>query len=335
VSAVDGAGQLGRDVLEGDTLSNPSARSATSTRSTRSTRLTRTPATGSAARTFVVDTLRAWQVGEHARDDAELVVSELVSNAFLHGGAGEVGVSVVDRGDVVRLEVSHREAGPDPVGSLSPQMAGAAQTHGRGLAIVDVLSQAWGVDEHDGERRVWADMVAARSGLLAAADRDAAVAELALALRVPTTAPGVGEEVARWARVRLAVDFVGLVLPDDAAPDHLRFVAANPPLATAAEVRFPVSADRPAAAAHRDGRAYFHESRTAVIARFPDLGPLLAAAGLTALADVPLLDQLGRPRGALALAWSHGRELDAGDRSWLEAVAAVTAAALVGVDPGT
>lgn len=315
-----------RDVSAGDA-------SAPAEHSRRSLRLTASPTTASRARSFVVGTLRDWLVGADACDDAELVVSELVTNAFLHGRAPDVDVAVDDHGTHVRLTVAHREdVGSD--GPLAPLTVGADDTHGRGLAIVDVLSRDWGVDVDGAERRVWAELVASRVGLLPAADHDAALQALSDDLAGLGDHTALAVAWARWARARLATSFAGIAVPDTATdgPPHLRYLSVEPlPAASAAEwVRFPVDTPAPVAAAYREGRAYFHESRSAAVAGFPGLGPALLASEQAALAHLPLVEG-GRSIGTLALSWSHGRELDAGDRAWLVAVAQVVAAALTGL----
>lgn len=83
--------------------------------------------------------------------DVQLVVSELATNAVLHAGS-EFGVSVTCDRDVVRISVDDRGTGRpaqvDPDGS---------SVGGRGLRIVESLSDAWGVDELVGGKSVWAE----------------------------------------------------------------------------------------------------------------------------------------------------------------------------------
>lgn len=298
----------------------------------RSAHLPSSPAATAHARAFVVGALRDWRVERDAVDDAELIVSELVTNAFLHGRAPEVVLVVADAGRVVRLEVSHDERASTPA-QLAPLTVAAEETHGRGLAIVDVLTSAWGVEGDEEHRRVWAELVADRSGLMPAADRDPALTDLAGALATAPDARSIGDAVTGWARACLAASFAGVALLDGSSDRHLRYLSVEPLPAQSAAAweRFPADTDAPVAAAFRYARPYFHESRNAAVAGFPELGPALAAARMAALAHLPLLVS-GRPIGTLAFAWAHGRELDAGDRAWLTTVAQVTAAALARVD---
>lgn len=114
----------------------------------------------SSARSFVRGTLARWGVQSRV-DDVVLMASELFTNAVLHG-AGDVGMVVDVRGDRLRLEVVD-EGGPPadaetrfvaPARPPPPQIV-----DGRGLAIVDQLSHAWG-NRHDEQGRtvVWLEV---------------------------------------------------------------------------------------------------------------------------------------------------------------------------------
>ncbi|MDQ1723403.1 MAG: hypothetical protein QOG52_431, partial [Frankiaceae bacterium] len=105
------------------------------------------------SRQFAVRVLAG--VDQHVTDAAELVVSELVTNALLHAGPPVV-VRVADLGDGdVRLEV-HDTGRTLPVRPLAD---GGGMT-GRGLALVDALASRWGVEPlHDG-KVVWAELSA-------------------------------------------------------------------------------------------------------------------------------------------------------------------------------
>ena len=81
----------------------------------------------------------------------ELAVSELVTNAMVHG-TGEITVTVSLTGDVVRLDVI--DAG-DGTGPGSPHDPGADGMGGWGLKIVDVLSEDWGARREADGTHVW------------------------------------------------------------------------------------------------------------------------------------------------------------------------------------
>lgn len=106
-----------------------------------------------AARRFVHAALVSWKMPELA-DTAELVVSELATNAVQHArrGAFRVTLTRLD-GDRVRVAViDHSRTLPEPADP------GDDEDHGRGLAIVEALSQQWGTDPLNWGKRVWADL---------------------------------------------------------------------------------------------------------------------------------------------------------------------------------
>lgn len=72
-------------------------------------------------------------------DAVLVVVSELVTNAVLHGGT-EVEVLVDLRDDGVRLEVRDGDPSHPPV----PREPSPRAVGGRGLGIVDALADEWG-----------------------------------------------------------------------------------------------------------------------------------------------------------------------------------------------
>lgn len=88
-------------------------------------------------------------------DDASVIVSELISNALRHARplpSGQVRVCWLRRDDVLELEVSDGGAMTEPrrgPGTLS-------SLGGRGLGIVEALSDGWGVRHEDGATTVWA-----------------------------------------------------------------------------------------------------------------------------------------------------------------------------------
>jgi anti-sigma regulatory factor (Ser/Thr protein kinase) len=88
-------------------------------------------------------------------DDVQLVVSELVTNA-VRAGSPRVGLAVAMKRRRVVIEVSDAA-----VGWPEQRRAEIAEPGGRGLPLVDVLSDAWGVrgDEPGrGGKVVWAEL---------------------------------------------------------------------------------------------------------------------------------------------------------------------------------
>lgn len=96
------------------------------------------------------------------RDSAELVISELITNAKTHGLSSNdsdelpIKVSVSTKGRTVRIEVHDSRADNLPIVKESD----LDSESGRGLAIVSMLSADWGVDvDSDGSgKTVWAEL---------------------------------------------------------------------------------------------------------------------------------------------------------------------------------
>ncbi|MEV6740453.1 ATP-binding protein [Streptomyces sp. NPDC051104] len=118
-----------------------------------STSLPRVSASVPTCRHLVRETLTDWKLPE-AVDAAELVVSELASNAVRHARHGEF-----------RLKLQRLDGGRVRVAVIDksrtlPVMCTAAadDVGGRGLALVDALSHAWGAERLPWGKRVWADV---------------------------------------------------------------------------------------------------------------------------------------------------------------------------------
>lgn len=110
--------------------------------------LGREPQAPRQARRFVDETLRRWRCAE-ALETIELLVSELVTNAVLHAES-PAEVAVVLHPERIRIEVTD--------GSTAlPQRREAAPVDptGRGLALVEELATAWGVEVRDEGKTVW------------------------------------------------------------------------------------------------------------------------------------------------------------------------------------
>lgn len=105
------------------------------------------PATISRARRAVSRACEAWGIAEAPA--AELVVSELVANAVLHGW-GRVGLQLQDTGDGLRIEVEDGNPAPPVAGEYVPGRVG-----GFGIHIVDRLAD-WGWRPTAGGKVVWA-----------------------------------------------------------------------------------------------------------------------------------------------------------------------------------
>ncbi|MCG7206434.1 MULTISPECIES: ATP-binding protein [Streptomyces] len=104
------------------------------------------------ARRELRELLRHW--GRPGRSEiAELLTSELVTNALVHTDREAVLTAVVEP-DQLRVEVRDfvtrrpRLCAPDT----------GDGTHGRGMVLVDSLADAWGVQAHDVGKSVWFEL---------------------------------------------------------------------------------------------------------------------------------------------------------------------------------
>ena len=114
------------------------------------------PRSTGVARRWVADLLTRWDL-TGAVDDFRLVVSELVSNAVLHARTAiEVVPSIAD--GVIELAV--RDSNPR---SQRPRVIDPSldATGGRGLLLVQELSDEWGVAERMNGKDVWLRRVSA------------------------------------------------------------------------------------------------------------------------------------------------------------------------------
>ncbi|WP_432505699.1 ATP-binding protein [Kineococcus arenarius] len=85
----------------------------------------------------------------------ELLTTEAVANAVLHGG-GEVVVQLSCTGEAVRVAVSDAGAAMPVVRRAGPEVVG-----GHGVALIDTLAGRWGVDAGSGAgKTVWFELSA-------------------------------------------------------------------------------------------------------------------------------------------------------------------------------
>jgi hypothetical protein len=118
------------------------------------------PRSAATARRLTRDTLRDWGLPSLA-EDAELIVGELVANAVTHGartggdctpGQENLGLRLLrGAGEVICAVLDPSDTGP------VVKAPGCAEPSGRGLQIVDVLSDVWGWSPIAGRgKAVWA-----------------------------------------------------------------------------------------------------------------------------------------------------------------------------------
>lgn len=114
--------------------------------------LTSRPASAATARRLTVSVLQNWGIPQHG-EVCELLVSELVGNAVQHTGARTFGLRMLRRRGWIRVEVR------DPSRALPCLLpVGDLDTSGRGLFLVDSLSDRWGVDLLPRGKKTWFEL---------------------------------------------------------------------------------------------------------------------------------------------------------------------------------
>jgi len=105
------------------------------------------------SRSFVTATLATWHrpLPQH---HAQLIVTELVTNALLHA-TGDIGVCLELVDDCLRINVVDTEP------HTPPTLGKPHGDGGYGLNIVDALSDTWGYETTNGHKTVWAQLILA------------------------------------------------------------------------------------------------------------------------------------------------------------------------------
>ncbi|AXG78070.1 ATP-binding protein [Streptomyces paludis] len=116
--------------------------------------LPRQPESAAVARRLVRTALAAWGL-EDLAEDAALVITELVSNASDHARLESIRVIVSRSGENrVRIGVVDRSR-------VTPERrtdSNGDQTRGRGLMIVDSVTECWGADLYPWGKQVWGEL---------------------------------------------------------------------------------------------------------------------------------------------------------------------------------
>ncbi|MGW6418482.1 SpoIIE family protein phosphatase [Streptomyces sp. NPDC055055] len=112
----------------------------------------------SSARHMVRAAVRAWGAEERA-DEIELVADELMTNALMHTDGGAIVTLRILAGPVRRLRVEVEDRS-----SALPRRreAGEAGVSGRGLLLVEQISDVWGVESRGGGKCVWCEFTLER-----------------------------------------------------------------------------------------------------------------------------------------------------------------------------
>ena len=113
------------------------------------------PAAGSARRALHSAAI----FGDAAEPDALLLISELVTNSIVHAGHSgteAIRVRAANDGSTTRVEVCDRARGAT-LPAMRPEPPPYA-TGGRGLLLVDALSDRWGMDTCERGTCVWFEL---------------------------------------------------------------------------------------------------------------------------------------------------------------------------------
>jgi serine/threonine-protein kinase RsbW len=106
------------------------------------------PASVPAARRFATEALKG--VSGETLDAVELMVSELATNCVRHASTA-FDLTVAEERGTIRVEVTDRAGGTPTMRSPGPE-----DPTGRGLQIVNMLAESWGVDHGSGQgKTVW------------------------------------------------------------------------------------------------------------------------------------------------------------------------------------
>jgi anti-sigma regulatory factor (Ser/Thr protein kinase) len=104
--------------------------------------------------------VRQMVAGCPRRDDAMLLVSELVTNAIRYtrsgAGGGVVTLTLLDVGHAVRYEVTDQGGAatrPEPSGVVP-----FYSEHGRGLCLVEAIADRWAADPCGDGTRTWFEL---------------------------------------------------------------------------------------------------------------------------------------------------------------------------------
>lgn len=111
-------------------------------------------------RRFVRDVAADWNAAHDVPDIAELLASEVVTNALTHGAmtipaASTVRIAVGRDGRLMTVDVYD-----SCIAVPHMRSADYMETSGRGLAIVETLSHKWGWNLHPHGKSVWFQLAA-------------------------------------------------------------------------------------------------------------------------------------------------------------------------------
>lgn len=105
------------------------------------------------ARAFIRDFCRASALPEQVCQTAALLVSELVTNAVVHGRSAAT-LEIHPPADTLRVSVHDHSPAMPAVGERPPLSAES----GRGLVIVSMLAARWGVEATLDGKAIWFEL---------------------------------------------------------------------------------------------------------------------------------------------------------------------------------
>lgn len=110
-------------------------------------------------RRLLRDQLRLWGVPALV-DTAELLATELVTNALQHSGGGAVLTATLSPGPEYRLRIEVQDSLARRPRPRPPEAPGEYGTSGRGLLLVQALADSWGAQVRDSGKVVWFELTA-------------------------------------------------------------------------------------------------------------------------------------------------------------------------------
>lgn len=110
------------------------------------------------AREFLKDAISRWGIdsGGETAAAAQLLVSELTTNAVIHSGGSEIRMVVAVSGSMLHIEVVDNDRTSNKVRKRS---ATAKDEHGRGLLLISELAERWGERSVCEGKGVWAHLI--------------------------------------------------------------------------------------------------------------------------------------------------------------------------------
>ncbi|MGW1891881.1 ATP-binding protein [Streptomyces sp. NPDC002004] len=155
MASVTPSAPLGTDAIEAAPGSIEGARTGDSAERRFRFELAAHPSSAAQARRVTRARLSGWEVCEDTCAAADLVVTELVTNAIVHTASRQIVCELHDEDELVRIAV--RDEGCAP-GEPHPSPQRPEEEHGRGLLLVAAVSSAWGAHETGPGLLVWAEL---------------------------------------------------------------------------------------------------------------------------------------------------------------------------------